>query len=399
MLFFRFQYAILGCVLLIAGWLGLSSYRYFFDTLTPSISISGLENDGWYAGDLQCKVAANKKGYLSAFLDGQPVINNYWLSKREHEHPFAIPTKTISNGKHQLTIELIDSSYNHNKVSLERSFFVDNTPLQAAFVRSDAENKVFQGRTLHVQFQVNKEIQDACIKTLSNTYACFPESKGSSVYECFIPISCEEAPNEYLMNVDITDKVGTKVALDTKFQVVMYPFKKDNLKVSSEKVEQEKALGLDTDKLETALNEISKASVKEKLWRGPFIAPIDSPRITCEFGSIRTTQEKGRYMHKGLDVVNMPKGVVWAPQDGLVVHKERYAFTGNTVVIDHGCGVLSLFFHLDNFSDIKLGQKVAKGNPVGTIGKTGYATGYHLHWEMRVNNIQVDPMQWTRASF
>src|SRR5690606_37138495 len=104
---------------------------------------------------------------------------------------------TINNGKHQLTIELVDSSYDHKKVSLERSFFVDNTPLQAAFVRSDAENKVFQGRTLHVQFQVNKEIQEAYIKTLSNTYACFPESKGSSVYECFIPISCEEAPNEY----------------------------------------------------------------------------------------------------------------------------------------------------------------------------------------------------------
>ena len=104
--------------------------------------------------------------------------------------------------------------------------------------------------------------------------------------------------------------------------------------------------------------------------------------------------------HKGLDLANTPKQCCMGRQDGIVVHKERYAFTGNTVVIDHGWGVLSLFFHLDSFANIKVGQKISKGNPIGTLGKTGYATGYHLHWEMRVkNNVQVDPIQWTKANF
>lgn len=61
--------------------------------------------------------------------------------------------------------------------------------------------------------------------------------------------------------------------------------------------------------------------------------------------------------------------------------------------------VFSLFYHLEDFSKVEVGQKVAKGNPIGTIGKTGYATGYHLHWEMRINNIAVDPMQWTKQIF
>ena len=69
------------------------------------------------------------------------------------------------------------------------------------------------------------------------------------------------------------------------------------------------------------------------------------------------------------------------------------------MVLDHGYGVLSMFFHLEDFADIQVGQKVRKGNPIGTLGKTGYATGYHLHWEMRVNNIAIDPMQWTKANF
>jgi murein DD-endopeptidase MepM/ murein hydrolase activator NlpD len=58
-----------------------------------------------------------------------------------------------------------------------------------------------------------------------------------------------------------------------------------------------------------------------------------------------------------------------------------------------------MFFHLDDFAPINVGDKVAKGRPLGYLGKTGYASGYHLHWEMRINNIPVDPMQWTNSTF
>ena len=173
-------------------------------------------------------------------------------------------------------------------------------PLQAAFVRSEADYKVFQGRTLHLQFQANKEIKEAKVKALSHSFDCFPESKNSSIYECFIPVSCEEAPNEYLLTIDMMDKVGNALNLESKFQVVLFPFKKQTLQVSAEKVAEEKALGLDSAKLEVVVDDLIKQSPHEKLWRGPFCAPIDVARVTCDFGTIRTTQEKGRYMHKGL---------------------------------------------------------------------------------------------------
>ena len=396
---YRLRYLIAGLLALVSIWTGLHVYRYFFDRVEPAVIMAGLDDGGCYGSDIQCRVSANKKGYLSVWIDGQPVISNYWLSRHEHEHHFAIPTKTISNGQHSFALELVDTSFHHNKAHVERNFTVDNLPIQAAFVRSENDFKVFQGRTLRLQFQVNKEIKEAKVRTPFGMYDCFPESPSSSVYECYIPVSCEEAPNEYLLNVDIADRVGNKLVLDTKFQIVLYPFKKQTLTVGAEKFEQEKALGQDAAKLQNAMAQLLQQSPHDKLWRGPFVMPIDAPRVTCEFGTIRTTQEKGRYAHKGLDIVNMPKTVVWAPQDGIVVHKERYAFTGNTVVIDHGWGILSLLCHLDNFADITVGQKVAKGNPIGTVGKTGYATGYHLHWEMRVNNVQVDPLQWTRTSF
>src|SRR5205807_8084202 len=99
----------------------------------------------------------SKKGELSVWLDGQPLLNKFKISSQE-QHPFTIPTRSIANGPHNLKIEFCDATYGKNTVTLERPFNVDNVPLQAAFIKSESEYKVFQGRTLHLQFQVNKPI-------------------------------------------------------------------------------------------------------------------------------------------------------------------------------------------------------------------------------------------------
>jgi hypothetical protein len=360
----------------------------------------GIENNNYYAGEVQCMVSCDKKGEISIVLDDQqPLVTNFKLSKNQQEQPFTIPTRTIANGKHMLKAEFTDTTYHKNKVLIEREFYVDNLPLQAAFTKPDTDLKVLQGRTLHLQFQVNKPISNARVHALANMYECFPESKNSLVYECFIPIACEEKASEYLLSIDVTDRVGNALHVDNKFQVVMYPFKKTSLHVDAEKIKKEEEMGISMKELEEQLEILAQNSPAEKLWRGSFCTPIDIQRVTCEFGTIRTTQHKGRYAHKALDVINAPKSVVWAPQDGIVVLKERYDASGNTVIIDHGCGILSLFFHLDDFAKINVGDKVTKGNPIGTLGKTGYATGYHLHWEMRVQNVAIDPMQWTKNTF
>lgn len=121
--------------------------------------------------------------------------------------------------------------------------------------------------------------------------------------------------------------------------------------------------------------------------------------ISTEFGTERTTQDRGRYCHAAIDFLAPPKTVVWAAQDGVVALKDRFGHSGKTVVIDHGCGITTMYFHLDEFAPINVGDTIKKGKPVGTIGKTGYASGYHLHWEMRINNVPIDPMEWTKHDF
>ena len=247
--------------------------------------------------------------------------------------------------------------------------------------------------------QVNKKINVAKAHALSNEYSCFPEKKNSSIYETFIPVPCEETPNEYLVSVEIQDRVGNTLTLENKFQVVPYPFKTQTLRVSDKKLEQERELGKNETDLAEILEKLTASSPKEKLWCGTFCTPIEVASTATEFGTVRTTQEKGKYRHNALDICNTPKSVVWASQNGVVALKERFVDSGNTVVVDHGHGVLSMYFHLEDFADIEVGKKIAQGNPIGKIGKTGYATGYHLHWELRINNTAVDPIQWTKQSF
>ena len=382
--------------LLVFLWIGQQTYTYFFDTKAACITIHGINENGYHAGEAKCCVLADKTGDVTLWLDGQPLASTVKIKAHQDGQPFSIPTKTLSNGKHTLKAEFTDHSFNRNKATMNREFYVDNMPLQAVFVKTGTPYKVFQGRTLHIQFQTNKEISCAYINALSRNFECFPEAKGSKVYECFIPIECEEQPNEYLFAIDLEDKVGNALHLDNKFQVVLYPFKKEVITVAEDKVQKEKDLGRDGKCLEEELAQLAAQSPHQKLWHGTFCAPIEIQRVSCDYGTVRTTQHKGRYAHKAVDVINAPRSVVWAPQDGVVVLKDRFAPSGNTVIVDHGLGILSLFYHLDDFADIEVGQKIAQGNPLGKIGMTGFATGYHLHWEMRINNTPVDPLQWIK---
>jgi hypothetical protein len=376
------------------AWAGWSVYDYFLDITSPIVKLAGIESYAYYSGDIQCRVQSDKTGLLTLTVDSHDVVTNHKI-KSGQEQLFTIETKSLSNGKHTIKMAFTDGTYHKNSIISEKDFYIDNQPLHATLIGSGIPCKVNQGRTLHLQCTVNKNIKHICANVFSKKYECCPEAKNSRIYECFIPIECEEQPNEYICGIDIEDHVGRTRHIDAPFQVMAFPFKKEALHVTPDKVKEEKALGKDGKDLEEALLLLSEQSPHEKLWRGQFCAPIEIQRVSCDFGTIRTTQHKGRYAHKAVDVINAPKSVVWAPQEGVVVMKERFAPSGNTVVIDHGMGILSLFYHLDSFADIELGQKIVQGNPIGTIGKTGFATGYHLHWEMRINNVPVDPLQWT----
>lgn len=380
------------------AWTGYKSYVYLFDYVAPTITVQGIEDGMWFSDAIRCNVTADKPSYATVSIDDNPIISNVYIPKDKKSHEMVIPIDGLSHGEHHFKFSFIDASYNANSSSKDMKFYVDTVPLQAVFV-GDPQFKVLQGRTLKVQFQANKEIEQAKVHALAESYNCFQVSKNQNMYECYIPISCEEKPNEYMFCVEVCDRVGNTVSLDNKFEIMLCDFKKQAIQIDPTKIQEEKAKGKTELEFEEHVMQLVNSSPHEKLWKGTFLPPVQIDKITCEYGTIRTSQERGRYMHKALDVITKPKSVIWAPQNGIVVVKDRYDFSGNTVVIDHGHGILSLFYHLDDFAEIEVGQKIAQGKPLGTLGKTGYATGYHLHWEMRINNVPVDPMQWVNETF
>lgn len=392
-------FALIAAVSLYIGW---RSYIYLFDRQAPELIISGIEDGAYCAGDIPCILTMKDRARvkeLSIFLDEKPLVTHQPVNKYQTDYTFTIPTAALPHGKHELRCEVVDSSYHKNSTEESVMFIADNLPLQAAFVRSDADLKLFQGKTLHLMFQVSKPIKQAIIHALGRDTEAVAEDQGSLVYEAFIPIACEDRPNEYPLSIEITDYVGNMVTLETKFQVIQFPFNQQKLVLKPEDIEAERIAGADERELEDALAQRIALSPHKKLWHGSFYEPIDVKRISTPFGAVRLTQHRGKYMHRAVDLVGEPRRVIWAPQEGVIIIKKRFAHSGNTIAIDHGCGIITLYFHLDTFGDYEVGDTVRQGNPIGTIGKTGFANGYHLHWELRINNIAVDPMQWVKADF
>jgi len=131
-------------------------------------------------------------------------------------------------------------------------------------------------------------------------------------------------------------------------------------------------------------------------WSQTFMWPVTG-RISTLFGSQRIYQngEAGAY-HSGLDVAVPVGTVVLAPADGVVILATAAPFTleGNLLMVDHGMGLNSAFMHLSRI-DVKVGEHVRKGQPIGRSGMTGRATGPHLHWGMKWRDARVDPLLLT----
>jgi murein DD-endopeptidase MepM/ murein hydrolase activator NlpD len=137
---------------------------------------------------------------------------------------------------------------------------------------------------------------------------------------------------------------------------------------------------------------LARASA-EQLWRGAFIWPCRG-RVSTGFGAARTINGEIQYRHRGLDIGAAQGTPVVAAADGVVsLVREGYKLHGNTIALDHGQGISSLYLHLSAMG-VREGQRVARGDVIGKVGATGVATGPHLHWAVYVGGQAVEPRFW-----
>jgi murein DD-endopeptidase MepM/ murein hydrolase activator NlpD len=122
----------------------------------------------------------------------------------------------------------------------------------------------------------------------------------------------------------------------------------------------------------------------------PMIWPVTGP-ISSPFGLQRFFNGQRRNPHSGLDIAAATGTEIIAPAQATVVQTGDYYFNGNTVLLDHGQGLISMFCHLSRI-DVQPGDQLEVGDHVGLVGATGRVTGPHLHWTLSLNNARIDPM-------
>jgi murein DD-endopeptidase MepM/ murein hydrolase activator NlpD len=147
---------------------------------------------------------------------------------------------------------------------------------------------------------------------------------------------------------------------------------------------------------ELRIDEVTAKSNPRPLWDGAFhrqsnSAPMSSFADRREY--VHNGETIDRQTHLGFDLASLRAAPVEATQNGIVVFAEMLGIYGNTVILDHGLGIFSLYGHLSTFA-VKVGDQVTTGQTVGQTGDTGLAGGDHLHYSIMLRGVHIDPVEW-----
>ncbi len=259
-----------------------------------------------------------------------------------------------------------------------------------AFNISISNSKVSNGRTVLLEFSNEKNITYDKIIVGKKSYKIFNNPVDKTKAYALLPISYYEKPSD--KKVEIFYKEGNEQKSKTLFfRIEDGKYKKETLRVNNSKV------SLNEKDKKRASKEYAEAmkiykTVNEKSYMSkPFVVPLDS-KITSDFGKARVFNGSFKSYHSGTDF-RAPVGTPLAAcNDGVVVLAKDRFYSGGSVIIDHGQGIYSCYYHMSKF-DVKKGTKVKRGDILGLSGDTGRVTGPHLHFSFRVGGEQVDPLQ------
>jgi murein DD-endopeptidase MepM/ murein hydrolase activator NlpD len=187
-----------------------------------------------------------------------------------------------------------------------------------------------------------------------------------------VKVQASDGPIE--VSFDVTDKRYRTQHITIKDQRQVTPLPED-----LKRIEQEQA------RSNAALSRFTITSTPTF----QLIAPVKGVR-SDSYGSRRVFNGQPRNPHSGMDIAAPTGTPIVSPADGTVVEVGNFFFNGNTVYIDHGYGLVTMYCHLDSI-DVKLGDQVKQGTVIGKVGATGRVTGPHLHWGVALNRAMVDP--------
>ena len=216
----------------------------------------------------------------------------------------------------------------------------------------------------------------------------FRKSETCKCWFALAGVALSTKPGHYPLQLEAVSS-GGKLNYHQEIAIAAAVYPSTTIKVAPEYVEPPKETLARIEEEQKVKKEAFSSSASESLWAGPFQPPADTP-TSGVFGSFRLYNGAKRNQHAGLDYHATIGTPVHATNAGTVILARPLYFEGNCVAIDHGQGLITLYFHLSEFK-VKEGDKVARGQIVALSGGTGRSTGPHLHFAVRWQGEYLNP--------
>lgn len=254
-----------------------------------------------------------------------------------------------------------------------------------------SSSTVANGKTVLIEFDKQKDTLYKDIVFNKKRYKIFLNPVDKTKSYVLVPISYYQKPSKKIVKIEYLQN-GKKRYKRVFIGVKEGNYKKEKIKVNKSKVnprskDVKKRISKEYNEAMRIYNHITKKSYIDS----DFILPIDS-NITSAFGTARIYNGSLKGYHSGTDFRAKMGTPIVASNDGVVALVKKRFYSGGTVIIDHGEGIYTCYFHMSKFN-VKKSQFVKKGEVLGLSGKSGRVTGPHLHFSARVYGVQVDPLE------
>lgn len=337
---------------------------------------------------------AGRADLVAATLDGAPLAAS--PTSPSAWQRLEVDTSALPDGRHVLTLVAADRSRRRNRGAHPVVFSTDNTAPQLRLETSMERARA--GVPLLVRWEANEpaSLQVTWGADPLPGFSSFSPAAGRSEGFSVVALPVDSGAGEVRVRVAGQDPAGNTAEKSIQLSVDAAVLPRQALVVPGALA----SLATGAVAREEAGHVVSLTSAvsAERRWTGAFRLPLAGAALrTTGFGDRRDYADGHIVHHAGYDLAAPAGTAVVASAGGVVAYAGQLLQRGNTVILDHGWGIYTLYAHLQHW-EITAGQTVAAGQTVGRVGNTGLSTGPHLHWEVRLRGLAIDPGAWLALS-
>ena len=264
-------------------------------------------------------------------------------------------------------------------------------PLWASVTYSVSSQKIANAQTMLFKLKSDEAFTRAYVAYLGIRYPFYIHPTKEDTFYALVPTGYYVKPKKKNA-VIVTFIDGIKHYISVPIMIEKGKYKSERLKVVSSRAKISKKNRARIKRENREAMKIYKHFTKTSYISEPFLRPLDS-KITSAFGTKRVFNGVLKSYHSGTDFRAALGRPLMASNRGKVVLVKNRFFAGNSVIIDHGQGIYTGYYHMSHFK-VKVGDIVERGEVIGLAGATGRVTGPHLHFAVHVGGVGVDPMQF-----